>query len=49
MIYATDIDETICRCARTCPVGLQPVFEVDLDLDEPVWICIQCLIGLEDW
>lgn len=44
-----DVDDTICRCATGYDRIYPPVYQVDIDGPEPVWICINCLIGLEEW
>jgi len=38
-----DVERTICNC-DDCDV-----YQVDIDYFEPVWLCINCLIGLEEW
>ena len=51
----TDVDRTICKCAQWGihdfiePLPLSGVFQVDIDGPEPVWLCICCLVGLEEW
>lgn len=53
----TDVDQSICKCAQLpieFPDGhwldrLGEIYEVELGFEEPVWICISCLIGLEEW
>lgn len=56
-IAMTDVERTICRCAiefnpRMLPAHLRrplAIYQVDIDGPEPVWLCIDCLIGLEEW
>jgi hypothetical protein len=53
----TDVDQSICKCAQQAvelPDGrwrdrMSEVYQVELGFEEPVWICISCLIGLEEW
>lgn len=44
---AYDVDWTICACAQANEDIW--VLQVDLDLPEPIWLCLECLFGLEEW
>lgn len=52
-IAMTDVERTICRHAieydEDDPVSFRDIYQVDIDWIEPVWLCINCLIGLEEW
>jgi hypothetical protein len=57
MTKHTDVDMSICKCAQfpiEFPDGhwldrVGEIYQVELGFEEPVWICINCLIGLEEW
>lgn len=47
-----DVDDTICRCAQY-PWGIGmlrfgAVYQVELD-HGTFWLCLECLVGLEEW
>lgn len=42
------VNQSICDCA--CETDDLEVIQIELDyLEEPIWMCIYCLLGLEDW
>lgn len=43
-----DVSQTICDCGQE----FEDLYVVQVELDylaEPVWMCMACLTGLEDW
>lgn len=45
-----DVNQTICDCGTDLEDQELEVFQIELDyLVEPVWMCIYCILGLDDW